>query len=338
MKTIALEKPGQWRLYETEAPAPPGPNEALIRIHRVGMCGTDINAYHGRQPFFKYPRITGHELGVEIAAIGANERGLKVGDRCSVEPYLNCGNCIACRNGKTNCCVTLKCLGVHCDGGMREFITIPVNKLHPSKILSLEQLALVETLGIGAHAVQRAALRKDEFVLVIGTGPIGLSVVQFAHVAGARVIVLDVNENRLSFCQSQFRPQHVLLDGPQALEKISAITNGELPTAVFDATGNPASMQRAFQFVTHGGRLVFVGIIQGDVSFSDPEFHRHEWTILATRNATSSDFRNIIGLMERGEIDTTPWITHRVSCCDMPGVFASWLAPGSGLIKGMVEF
>jgi 2-desacetyl-2-hydroxyethyl bacteriochlorophyllide A dehydrogenase len=338
MKTLALEKPGQWRLYETEVPGAPGPNEALIRVHRVGICGTDINAYHGRQPFFNYPRITGHELGVEIAEIGPNEHGLKVGDRCSVEPYLNCGTCIACRNGKTNCCVTLKCLGVHCDGGMREFITIPINKLHPSKLLSFEQLALVETLGIGAHAVQRAALRKDEFVLVIGAGPIGLSVVQFAQVAGARVIVLDVNENRLKFCESQFKPQHVLLDGPQALETIGAITHGELPTAVFDATGNHASMQRAFQFVTHGGRLVFVGIIQGDVSFSDPEFHRHEWTILATRNATSGDFRNIIGLMERGEIDTTPWITHRVSCCDMPSVFANWLAPGSGLIKGMVEF
>ena len=338
MKTITLEKPGSWRLHETAEPSAPSPDEALIRIRRVGICGTDIHAYRGRQPFFEYPRILGHELGVEIEAVGANSRGLKVGDHCAVEPYINCGTCIACRNGKTNCCVTLKCLGVHCDGGMREFIAIPVNKLHPSKILSLEQLALVETLGIGAHAVQRAALRQGEFALGIGAGPIGLSVIQFAHVAGARVIVLDVNEGRLKFCQSQFKAEHALLDSPQTLEKLSEITGGDLPTAVFDATGNSASMMRAFQFVAHGGRLVFVGLFQGDVTFNDPEFHRHELTLLATRNSTSADFRNIIGLMERKEIDTLPWITHRTSCCDMPGLFESWLAPSAGMIKGMIEF
>ena len=338
MKTITLEKPGQWRLHESAEPAAHGPDEALIRIRRVGICGTDIHAYRGRQPFFSYPRILGHELGVEIAAIGPNERGLKVGDLCAVEPYINCGKCVACRAGKTNCCVTLKCLGVHCDGGMREFITIPVNKLHSSKILSLEQLALVETLGIGAHAVQRASLKKDELVLVIGAGPIGLSVIQFAQVAGARVIVLDVNEGRLNFCQSQFKAEYVLLDSPQTLEKLSTITGGDMPTAVFDATGNPQSMMRAFQFVAHGGRLVFVGLFQGDVTFNDPEFHRHEWTLLATRNSTSADFRNIISLMERKEIDTMPWITHRTTCSDMPGLFEGWLAPSAGMIKGMIEF
>jgi len=338
MKTIVLEKPGQWRVDDTPKPAAPAADQALIRIRRVGICGTDIHAYRGRQPFFSYPRILGHELGIEIAAIGANSRGLKVGDLCAVEPYINCGTCVACRIGKTNCCTTLQCLGVHCDGGMRDFIAVPVNKLHPSKTLSLEQLALVETLGIGAHAVQRAALREGEFVLVIGAGPIGLSVIQFAQNAGARVIVLDVNEGRLKFCQSQFNAGHALLDEPQTLEKLREITGGDMPTAVFDATGNAESMMRAFKFVAHGGRLVFVGLFQGDVTFNDPEFHRHEMTLLATRNSTSDDFRRIISLMENGKIDTRPWITHRAACLDMPALFESWLAPASGLIKAMIEF
>ena len=148
MRGVVLEKPGSFALIETAQPAGPAPDEALVRVHRVGICGTDLHAYRGRQPFFSYPRILGHELGIEIVEIGANEAGLQVGDRCAVEPYLNCGRCIACRRGKTNCCVDLKVLGVHTDGGMRETINVPVSKLHRSRTLTFEQLALVETLGI----------------------------------------------------------------------------------------------------------------------------------------------------------------------------------------------
>ena len=179
MKTVILEQPGQLSFAETDAPTTFAADEALVRVQRVGICGTDMHAYRGRQPFFSYPRILGHELGVEIVAIGENEAGLRAGDYCAVEPYLNCGHCIACRKGKTNCCVQLQVLGVHTDGGMREWITVPARKLHKSGKLSLDQLALVETLGIGAHAVDRARIEAGEFALVIGAGPIGLSVVQF---------------------------------------------------------------------------------------------------------------------------------------------------------------
>src|SRR5688500_1524126 len=158
MKTIILNEPGRFSLTDTLEPRSPAPGEAMVRVHRVGVCGTDLHAYRGRQPFFTYPRILGHELGVEVVEVGENAHGIRPGDRCAVEPYLNCGTCIACRHGKTNCCVELRVLGVHTDGGMREFIAVPVNKLHRSESLSWEQLALVETLGIGAHAVERAGL------------------------------------------------------------------------------------------------------------------------------------------------------------------------------------
>src|SRR5438046_1886544 len=154
MQTVVLEKPGLFALGSDHLPAISSPDEALVRVHRVGICGTDIHAYRGDQPFFTYPRIIGHELGVEIVQVGPNEAGLRAGDRCAVEPYLNCGSCIACRRGKTNCCARLQVLGVHTDGGMREYFTVPVRKLYRSEVLSLEQLALVETLGIGAHAVE----------------------------------------------------------------------------------------------------------------------------------------------------------------------------------------
>ena len=338
MKTITLHEPGQLAHSETEVPTLSAPNMALVRVRRVGICGTDIHAFAGRQPFFSYPRILGHELGVEVIEVGENAAGIQAGDRCAVEPYLNCGQCIACRRGKTNCCANLKVLGVHTDGGMREIIEVPLEKLHKSDALNLDQLALVETLGIGAHAVQRAAIEPGEFALIIGAGPIGLSVIQFAQAAGAQTVVLDVNPQRLAFCQQQLGVAHTVLASEDNLETVKELTNGDLPTVVFDATGNPKSMQSAFQYVAPGGKLVFVGLFLGDVTFYDPDFHRREMTILATRNSTARDFQEIIALMEAGKIHTAPWITHRADCADMIARFPDWIKPETGVIKAIVEF
>lgn len=338
MYTITLNEPGQFAQSETERPRLTSSNGALVRVRRVGICGTDIHAFAGRQPFFSYPRILGHELGVEVLEVGDRVQYIKVGDYCAVEPYLNCGHCIACRNLKTNCCASLKVLGVHTDGGMREVIEVPAHKLHSSSQLTLEQLALVETLGIGAHAVDRGRLNTDENVLVIGAGPIGLSVMQFAQERGARVIVMDVNQGRLDFCQQHMGIKHTVFANDTALERVRELTNGDLPIAVFDATGNSKSMHAAFQYVAPGGRLIFVGLFLGDVTFYDPDFHRRELTICATRNSCGSDFSRIIRLMEAGKIDTTPWITHRAHCSDMITHFPDWIKPETGVIKAVVEF
>ncbi len=338
MKTIILDEPGRFSRADTSAPTPPAPDEALVRVHRVGICGTDLHAFRGRQPFFSYPRILGHELGVEVVEVGANAAGIRVGDRCAVEPYLNCGACVACRRGKTNCCVNLQVLGVHTDGGMRETIVVPAAKLHRSAALSWEQLALVETLGIGAHAVQRAAPELGEFALVIGAGPIGLSVMQFALLAEARVIALDVNPDRLRFCRKRLGVAHTLIAGDTTGDELKAITGGDLPTLVFDATGSAASMMQSFAYVANGGKLVFVGLVQAEITFADPEFHRRELTLLSSRNSTGAEFRRIVGLMEQGRVDTTPWVTHRASCETMIDAFSGWLDPTSGVIKAMVEF
>jgi len=337
MRTITLEEPGRLVASQTAEPDDLAPGEALVRVRRIGVCGTDFHAFRGRQPFFTYPRILGHELGVEVLEVNGDSGAIRPGSRCAVEPYLNCGVCIACRSGKPNCCVNLKVLGVHTDGGMRDVIRVPVNKLHPSATLSLDQLALVETLGIGAHAVDRAQVIAGENALVIGAGPIGLAVTQFAMQAGANVTVMDVNESRLAFCREKIAAGSTVTAGDGALSHVEERTDGDLPTLVFDATGNPESMQRAFQFVAHGGRLVFVGLFQGDVTFHDPHFHRREMTLLSSRNSTPRDFERIIGLIETGEIDTTPWITHRASLDNFIDTFPTWLAPDSGVLKAIVE-
>ena len=338
MKTIVLDDPGHFRLTDTSEPDGPASNEALVRVRRIGICGTDLKAFEGKMPFLEYPRILGHELGVEIVEIGANDAGLKVGDLVSIEPYLNCGTCIACRRGKTNCCTSLKVLGVHTDGGMREYIKVPVHKLHKSEKLSADQLALIETLVIGAHAVQRAQPEPDEFALVVGAGPIGLTVVEAAKASGAQIIIMDVSQGRLDFAQQQLGVEYaVKADDQNAIEQLMDITSGDLPTQVYDATGNVRAMNRSFEFVASGGKLVFVGLVKDDVTFHDPEFHRREMTVMSSRNGTAGDFKWVIDKVESGAIDTTPWITHRASFDSMIGEFPHWLDPASGVIKAMVE-
>jgi threonine dehydrogenase-like Zn-dependent dehydrogenase len=336
MLQIVLEKPGQFAA--TEGPEPTlAPGEALVRVHRIGVCGTDLHAFAGKQPFFSYPRILGHELGVEVIEPGSEPHGLKAGDRCSVEPYLNCGRCIACRRGKPNCCTELKVLGVHVDGGMRPLLAVPARKLHRSARLDYEQLALVETLGIGAHAVERAEIKPDDFVLVIGAGPIGLSVLQFALVTGATCAVMDVSESRLAFCRDQLGVQHLIAAGPAAAAQLKPVGSGDLPTVVIDATGNPASMAGTFDLAAHGGRIVFVGLFQGDLAFNDPNFHRRELTVCGSRNALPQTFQDIIGLLEAGRVDTKPWITHRFGLTETPGLFPREIAGNPKVLKAMIE-
>lgn len=334
MLQVTLDAPGQFSSSDATVPERQE-GSALVRVHRVGVCGTDLHAFRGRQPFFSYPRVLGHELGVEVVDPGGG--GLRAGDRCAVEPYLNCGTCIACRRGRPNCCSSLSVLGVHRDGGMREVIAVPPGKLHASSRLSYDQLALVETLAIGAHAVERAELPAGEFVLVIGAGPIGLSVVQFARAAGARVAVMDTSAARLDLCRRVWDVEHAI-DAQRATAEaeVLEVGGGDLPGVVFDATGNPQSMCAAFRWPCAGGRLVFVGLVQGEISFNDPDFHRRELTLLATRNARPESFRAIIEAIESGRIDTTPWITHRLGLGDVPAQFPK-LAAAPDLFKAMIS-
>lgn len=338
MHTLVLDAPGALRLADMPLPPSPGPGESLVRVRRIGVCGTDLHAFHGRQPFFTYPRILGHELGVEVEEVGPGETALRPGDRCSVEPYLNCGKCIACRRGKPNCCVQLQVLGVHIDGGMRERIVVPSRKLHSSASLDFDHLALVETLGIGCHAVERAALRPGEWAVVVGAGPIGLSVMQFAREAGVQVIAMDINAARLEFCRAAMGVLHTIdARSGDPLGALRELTGGDLATAVFEATGNPKSMEGSFEFAAAGGRLVFVGLCQGGIAFNDPQFHRRELALFATRNALPGDFERIIGLMESGRIDIAPWITHRAAFTASAGLFDSWSRPETGVIKAMIS-
>ena len=340
MKALQLEKPLAWRRIDISEPAAPQVGEALVRVHRVGVCGTDISGYLGKMPFFSYPRIPGHELGVEVLAVGAGVANVKPGDRCSVEPYMNCGQCFPCSKGATNCCESLKVLGVMMDGGLTERLVVPARKLHPANKLTLEQCALVETLAIGCHAIQRGNPQPGEHVLVIGAGPIGLSVIEFAKLSGAKTIVMDLNEQRLEFVRTKMGVSdtiHATGNGAE-LEALRALTGGALAQCVVDATGSHQSMSGALQYCAFTGRLVYVGITQAEVSFPHaPIVHRREITIMGSRNALPPDFTRIIQLIEDGRIDTRPWITHHASFDDLIEQFPAFTQPETGVIKAVVH-
>ncbi len=337
MKALQLSEPKRWKAIDIGGPPPPGPEDAVVRVQRVGICGTDIGGYLGKMPFFTYPRIPGHELGVEVLAVGSEVTNVKPGDRCAVEPYLNDPSSYASRRGRPNCCERLQVLGVHIDGGLRPEFLLPARKLHPAEGLSYEQAALVETLAIGRHAVQRGGPLEAESVLIVGAGPIGLAALEFVKLIGCSAIVLDRDEGRLEFCRTAMHAKHCLAPSDRLDAELRDRCGGHLPDVVIDATGNAASMAAAFGLVAPGGRLVFVGITADEVKFAHPVFHRPEGTLLCSRNALPEDFGAIIGLIRSGRIDTTPWITHRVPFAEVPEFFPQLVKPGFGAVKAMVE-
>src|SRR5262245_12765970 len=302
MQALSFLAPKQFARVEIPEPARPGAGDALVRVHRVGVCGTDVSGYLGKMPLFSYPRIPGHELGVEVLDVGPDVANVRAGDRCSVEPYINDPTSYASRRGKPNCCERLEVLGVHRDGGLRPAFIVPSRKLHVARLLSFEQLALVETLAIGCHAVARAQLEPDDTCLIIGAGPIGLATLEFVKLAGASVIMLDTNETRLDFARRVMGVKHTLQPSPALDARLRELTDGHLPDVVFDATGSSASMSAAFGLVAQGGRLVFVGITADEVKFRHPVFHKCEGTLLCTRNALPGDFTRILDLIGSGQI------------------------------------
>jgi alcohol dehydrogenase len=337
MKALSLQAPKQWMRIDLPEPDKPGPGEALVRVHNVGICGTDLSGYLGKMPFFSYPRIPGHELGVEVLGVAPDVTNVKPGDRCAVEPYINCQTCYACRRGHTNCCENHQTLGVHRDGGLRPLFLVPARKLHIARNLTFEQLALIETLAIGCHASFRADPKPGESCLIIGAGPIGLAALEFVKLSGARIIVLDVNEARLDFSRRKMGVQITLKPSDDLDRDLRDHADGHLPDVVIDATGNSASMASAFGLIAQGGRLVFVGISSDEIRFSHPIFHKSEGTLLCSRNALPGDFSRIIGLIENGALDTTPWITHRTPFDDLIDAFPSFTQPETGVIKAVVE-
>lgn len=323
MKVLVCTEPGKLE-YKAEERPHLRKGQAIIKIKRVGICGTDLHAFEGTQPYFSYPRILGHELSGELVEFD-DAPGFEVGEAVSFIPYFNCGRCIACRRGKPNCCVSMQVCGVHVHGGMVEYLSVPSASLLHGYGLGFDELALVEPLAIGAHGMRRAGVEQGEFVLVIGAGPIGLATMEFARKAGGKVIALDINAQRLHFCRDKLKVAYTIdASAPDVAEQLREITGGDMPTVVMDATGSLKAINNAFQYMAHGARYVLIGLQKGDISFSHPEFHKREGTLMSSRNAIREDFEQVIAAIQSGEIDPTTYITHHVLFDQVRDEFKGW--------------
>ncbi|CDX20273.1 putative oxidoreductase, Zn-dependent and NAD(P)-binding [Mesorhizobium sp. ORS 3324] len=336
MKAVVCRSPGDLVLEDRAAPGAPPPGWARVAVSHVGICGTDYHIFEGKHPFLAYPRIMGHEVSGTVAERGEGA-ALSVGEAVIINPYLACGKCIACRHGKPNCCVSIEVLGVHRDGAMCDEILVPAQNLYPANGLSLADAAAVEFLAIGAHAVRRSLASPGQRTLVIGAGPIGLGTALFARIAGLDVSLLDMSAERLGFAESELG--FATLDGSKApaADLVRQATGGEGFDLVLDATGNTQSVQSAFAHVAHGGTLVLVSVVKDDITFSDPEFHKREMTLVGSRNALRADFDHVAASIRNGAVPLAKLVTHRTTLAGTPRDLARWAHEKSGLIKAVIE-
>ncbi len=335
MQAVVCRQPGEIAIEDRPEPAR-GEGEVLVGVQRIGICGTDFHIYEGKHPYLQYPRIVGHEFSG--AVIEAPEgSALKAGQTVVINPYVACGKCIACRNGKPNCCMQIGVLGVHRDGAMCERISVPARNVYPAGRLTVDQGAACEFLAIGAHAVARSEIIEGKRALVIGAGPIGLGVALFAKLAGGDVTIMDRDTERLSFAVENGIAARSIAADDKVVEAVAAATNSEGYDVVFDATGNKASMEGAFRHVAHGGTLVLVSIVTETITFSDPEFHKREMTVKGSRNATRADFERVITAIESGHVPLDKLISHRTSLAGAITDLPRWVREKRGLVKALVE-
>ncbi|ABR73539.1 galactonate oxidoreductase [Actinobacillus succinogenes] len=334
MKSLVCKEPFKLVLEEREKPQPKE-NEVQLKIAAIGICGTDIHAYAGNQPFFEYPRVLGHEASGVITDLGKNVDKFKVGQRVALIPYVSCGKCGACLSGKTNCCEKISVIGVHQDGAFSEYLVAPAQNILPvSDNVNDVTAALIEPYAISAHAVRRAQINVGDDVLVVGAGPIGLGAAAIAHADGANVVIADTSEERRKHIQANI-PVPTL---DPINEKVEDYFNGRLPEIVIDATGNQRAMNNAVNLIRHGGRIVFVGLHKGSIEFSDPDFHKKETTLMGSRNATLEDFEKVQRLMAEGKIAANMMLTHTFKYDGLADIYEEEITKNKSLIKSVILY
>ncbi|WP_294237306.1 zinc-binding alcohol dehydrogenase family protein [uncultured Sphingomonas sp.] len=335
MKALVCVRPQDIRVEERPRPER-GPGHVLLRMRRAGICGTDYHIYAGKHPFLEYPRLIGHELAGEVVEAPEGS-ALTPGQVVTINPYLACGTCRACRRGKPNCCARISVLGVHADGGMCEWLSVPESAVIDATGLSLDQAAMVEFLAIGAHAVRRSGLSAGDEAVVIGAGPIGIAVALFARIAGAgRIVLADTRAPRLAYARDHLGFDEGVVADDRLGETLAAMTGAEMFDHVFDATGNIHAMRAGLNWVAHGGSYTLVGVCKDDLVFADPEFHKRETTMIASRNALSVDFDHVIASIRSGAIPTDAIRTHGLTLDDAPRRLPELIAEADSVLKAIV--
>ncbi|MBI2615521.1 MAG: zinc-binding dehydrogenase [Gemmatimonadetes bacterium] len=290
-----------------DVPTPsPGPGEALVKVAGCGLCHTDLHYLdHGVKTFKPPPLILGHEAAGTVPGLGPGVTGGSVGDRVLIPAVLSCGRCRYCRQGRENLCDKMTMLGNNVDGAYAEYVAVPAAELVPVPDgIALEQACVIaDAVSTPYHAVtRRARVRVGDVVAVVGCGGVGLNVVQCAHVAGARVIAVDVNQRRLEIARSLGAVETVNPETVQRVDKrVRELSDGGVDVA-FEAIGNPKTMQLAYGLLRRGGRLCVIGYSAEEVSLSAAKLMYYELEVVGSLGCGAGEYPEILGLVKAGRL------------------------------------
>jgi len=331
-----IDRPGEARVIEMERPAA-DPQLATMRVRRIGLCGSDLTTYLGKNPMVTYPRIPGHEVAATLEHVPANELGLKAGMNVTLSPYTSCGKCTSCRQGRFNACRDNQTLGVQRDGALMDFLSVPVEKIYAAP-LPLEELALVEPLTVGCHAVARGLVTAKDTVAVYGCGGVGLGAVAAAAFRDARVVAIDIDDKKLAIAKDCGARELINTTREDVHSRLQEISGGHGPDVIIEAIGRPETYRAAVEEVSFAGRVVYIGYAKENVSFETRLFVQKELDIRGSRNALPEDFREVIRMFEQKRFPTAEAISATVPLDEAPAILRAWSENPAAYTKIMIAF
>jgi 2-desacetyl-2-hydroxyethyl bacteriochlorophyllide A dehydrogenase len=334
MKAIVLEGPGEASVQDVLEPQR-GDGEVLLHVRKIGLCGSDLNSYRGRNPLVTYPRIPGHEIAATVVDAGGLAEWA-VGTNVTLSPYRSCGRCAACERGRPNACKDNETLGVQRNGALTEFISAPAQKLFRAD-LSLKELCIVEPLTVGFHAVGRGRVSADDTVAVFGCGGVGLGAIAGAAFRGARVIGIDVDDTKLQTARKAGAAEAINSTTSNLSDRLAELTNGRGPDVVIEAIGLPTTYRAAVDEVAYAGRVVYIGWAKEQVAYETRPFVHKELDIMGSRNAMPEDFRDVIRMLEAKQFPIEEAVTHTVGIDDAPAILDAWSREPERFTKIMVD-
>lgn len=335
MNAVVLSEPGKAHLIDIPKPSA-GRGEALLKVRRIGLCGSDLNSFRGRNPLLSFPRIPGHEVAATIVEMSEAYSKLAVGMNVTVSPYTSCGQCASCRRGRNNACEFNQTLGVQRDGALTEFIAIPLDRLFPAK-LSLEALCLVEPLTVGFHAVARGRIAAEDTAVVMGCGGVGLGAIAAAACRGATTVAVDIDDAKLEIARKAGATRTIHAERENLTKALLELTGGLGPDVIIEAVGSPATFRAAVEQAAYAGRVVYIGYAKEPVSYETRLFVQKELDILGTRNAQPEDFQQVIAILEAGRFPAREVVSTTVPLREAPAAFAAWNAEPARFTKIMVD-
>ncbi len=336
MKAVVLEAPGRASLATVAEPQTHRDDEVLLRVRKIGLCGSDLNSFRGRNPLVTFPRIPGHEVAATIAELNPKYPDWLPGMDVTLSPYTNCGRCASCLRSRPNACQFNETLGVQRDGALTEFITARVDRLYRAN-LSLKQLCLVEPLTVGFHAAARGRASAGEPVAVFGCGGVGLGAVAGCAFRGATVIGLDLDDDKLAIARKAGATHIVNTAQADVKKELAELTNGRGPDVIIEAIGLPHTFRAAVELVAFTGRVVYIGYAKEEVAYETRLFVQKELDILGSRNALPGDFRDVIRMLEADRFPVDEAVTHVVPMEEVPGILDAWSREPARFSKIMIN-